>query len=217
MTAAILILRLSFPGIRFFPVPESIGFIRQMTIRDRSPFLYSVENTSMQEIIGSWRNIPRSSRWTCRPEAVDVRFTYDIDGILLADIRVVSTGHTISSVVSQTVDDERLQARMKELEKLKVHPREVTENKLLLNRLMTLCEESSPKDREYFTGLIALFEKTPKIRIPERSNDAGNRFRRALLIFPTGSFLMILTSGERSTAAETTGKNRSRRRNRKKI
>ena len=33
----------------------------------------------------------------------------------------------------------------------------------------------------------------------------------------TGSFLMILTSGERSMAAETTGKNRSRRRNRKKI
>src|SRR5699024_1848062 len=58
VTAAILILRLSFPGIRFFPVPESIGFIRQMTIRDRSPFLYSRENTSMQEIIGSWRNIP---------------------------------------------------------------------------------------------------------------------------------------------------------------
>lgn len=101
-------------------------------------------------------------------EAVDVRFTYDIDGILLADIRVVSTGHTISSVVSQTVDDESLKTRMKELEKLKVHPREITENKLLLNRLMTLCEESSPRYREYFLGLIAFFERTLEDQDPRK-------------------------------------------------
>ena len=101
-------------------------------------------------------------------EALDVRFTYDIDGILLADIQVVSTGHTISSVVSQTVDDERLQARMKELEKLKVHPREVTENKLLLSRLTTLCEECPPSQREYFAGLIALFEKVLEEQNPRK-------------------------------------------------
>ena len=116
-------------------------------------------------------------------EAVDVRFTYDIDGILLADIRVVSTGHTISSVVSQTVDDERLQARMKELEKLKVHPREVTENKLLLNRLMTLCEESSPKDREYFTGLIALFEKTLEDQDPRKIKRCREQIQKSIANF----------------------------------
>ena len=116
-------------------------------------------------------------------EAVDVRFTYDIDGILLADIRVVSTGHTISSVVSQTVDDERLQARMKELEKLKVHPREVTENKLLLNRLMTLCEESSPKDREYFAGLIALFEKTLEDQDPRKIKRCREQIQKSIANF----------------------------------
>ena len=116
-------------------------------------------------------------------EAVDVRFTYDIDGILLADIRVVSTDHTISSVVSQTVDDERLQARMKELEKLKVHPREVTENKLLLNRLMTLCEESSPKDREYFTGLIALFEKTLEDQDPRKIKRCREQIQKSIANF----------------------------------
>ena len=116
-------------------------------------------------------------------EAVDVRFTYDIDGILLADIRVVSTGHTISSVVSQTVDDERLQARMKELEKLKVHPREVTENKLLLNRLMTLCEESSPKDREFFAGLIALFEKTLEDQDPRKIKRCREQIQKSIANF----------------------------------
>lgn len=116
-------------------------------------------------------------------EAVDVRFTYDIDGILLADIRVVSTGYAISRVVSQKADDEKLQARIKELEKLKVHPREITENKLLLNRLMTLCEESPPTDREYFSGLIAFFERVLEEQDPRKIKKCREQIRKSIQNF----------------------------------
>ena len=70
-----------------------------------------------------------------------------------------------------------------ELEKLKVHPREVTENKLLLNRLMTLCEESSPKDREFFAGLIALFEKTLEDQDPRKIKRCREQIQKSIANF----------------------------------
>ena len=72
---------------------------------------------------------------------------------------------------------------IQELEKLKVHPREVTENKLLLNRLMTLCEESSPKDREYFAGLIALFEKTLEDQDPRKIKRCREQIQKSIANF----------------------------------
>ena len=122
-------------------------------------------------------------------EALDVRFTYDIDGILLADITVVSTGKTISKVVSQSVEDEVLKSRMKELEKLKVHPREKGENRLLLNRLMTLCEECPPQQRDYVAGLISLFEKVLEEQNPRTIKRIRENIQRNLEHFSTGDIL----------------------------
>lgn len=90
-------------------------------------------------------------------EAVDIRFTYDIDGILIADVTVVSTGKTMTKIVSQTMDDKELEKRIRELEKLKVHPKDMDENKLLISRLEALFEEVGPQQREYISMLLHTF------------------------------------------------------------
>lgn len=100
-------------------------------------------------------NIPPASG---KKEAVDVRFTYDINGILIVDSTVVSTGEMTTSVISQKISDQELEERVKELEKLKVHPREISENQVMLERLKALYEEVYPEQREAVQNLIRNFE-----------------------------------------------------------
>ena len=74
-------------------------------------------------------------------ESVDVRFTYDINGILEVEVTVVSTGKSVKKVLSQNMDEKEIAKRMKQLEKLKVHPKDMTENQLILERLQAHLEE----------------------------------------------------------------------------
>lgn len=91
-------------------------------------------------------------------EAVDIRFTYDINGILIADMTVVSTGKTVSRVISQSMDEKEIAKRTKELEKLKVHPKDISENRLILEKLKSLYEEAPTYMREQLGGFIRYFD-----------------------------------------------------------
>lgn len=91
-------------------------------------------------------------------EAVDLRFTYDINGILIVDVTVVSTQKTITKMISGHMDEEETKRRAAELEKLKVHPKALTENKLILEKLQMLYEEASPNIREQIQEMIRKFE-----------------------------------------------------------
>ena len=90
-------------------------------------------------------------------EAVDVRFTYDINGILLIDITVVSTGKSISKVVSQNMKEADLEKKVKELEKLRVHPKDLSENQYILEKLSSLYEEAPTYLREPLSNSIKAF------------------------------------------------------------
>ena len=91
-------------------------------------------------------------------ESVDVRFTYDINGILEVEVTVVSTGKSVTKVLSQSMDEKELARRMKQLEKLKVHPKDMTENQLILERLQALYEEALPETRDRLMYHIRNFE-----------------------------------------------------------
>lgn len=93
-------------------------------------------------------------------ESVDVRFTYDINGILEVEVTVVSTGKSVTKVLSQSMDEKELARRMKQLEKLKVHPKDMTENQLILERLQALYEEALPETRDRLMYHIRNFEST---------------------------------------------------------
>lgn len=93
-------------------------------------------------------------------ESVDVRFTYDINGILEVEVTVVSTGKSVKKVLSQNMDEKEIAKRMKQLEKLKVHPKDMTENQLILERLQALYEEALPETRDRLMYHIRNFEST---------------------------------------------------------
>lgn len=101
-------------------------------------------------------------------ESVDVRFTYDINGILEVEVTVVSTGKSVTKVLSQNMDEKELAKRMKQLEKLKVHPKDMTENQLILERLQALYEEALPETRDRLMYHIRNFESTLAEQDPRR-------------------------------------------------
>lgn len=91
-------------------------------------------------------------------EAVDIRFTYDINGILIADMTVVSTGQTVSKVLSQNMSEKEMQNKIQELEKLKIHPKDIAENQLVMEKLQLMFEEAPVYLREQLHAFITNFE-----------------------------------------------------------
>ena len=91
-------------------------------------------------------------------ESVDIRFTYDINGILIVDITIVSSGQKITKVISETMDEEDMRQKIEELAKLKIHPKDISENKYVLEKLQALYEEVPLSIREQIQNFIRYFD-----------------------------------------------------------
>lgn len=103
-------------------------------------------------------NVPRGP---AGEQSVDVRYTYDINGVLEVDVTVVNTKENKKIIIEQNPGQsspEAIQARLKELEHLKVHPRDRSENRLLLARCERMYEECIGKEREHIARLTLEFE-----------------------------------------------------------
>ncbi len=94
-------------------------------------------------------------------EAVDVTYTYDINSILEVEVKVISTGIKRRQIIKgqyTEMTDEEIEARFKELEYLKIPPRDQEENKLVLLRAERLYAEALGLDREVLEAEIRKFE-----------------------------------------------------------
>lgn len=92
-------------------------------------------------------------------EKVQVRFTYDINGILDVDVTVISTGKTYNRVFAQGFEGEELRERLRKLQAYKVNPRDTEENSVFLERLQSLYEESDTETQKRLLEILKGFEK----------------------------------------------------------
>lgn len=93
---------------------------------------------------------------------IQVRFTYDINGILDVDIKDSAQGHVEKLLITNeaaALTKEQIEERLQELQKLKVHPREQERNKLLLAKIERLFEETIGEERDFIQSLGIRFEK----------------------------------------------------------
>jgi molecular chaperone HscC len=77
-------------------------------------------------------------------EDVDVRFTYDTSGLLEMQATIVSTGRVETLVIEGNpgvMQPDEIARRLKQLAKLKVHPRDDMENRAVIARAERLFEE----------------------------------------------------------------------------
>lgn len=94
-------------------------------------------------------------------EGVDVRFTYDTSGVLEILAKVVSTGKELRLVIEGNpgaMTRAEIDARLKQLERIKIHPRSEAENQAIIARIARVYENSLGERRGRLTMLLQDFE-----------------------------------------------------------
>jgi len=92
-----------------------------------------------------------------------VRFTYDVSGVLEVLVTVVATGETKQLILEGnpgSLSKAEIAKRLKELEKLKIHPRDVSENAAVINRLKAAYENHLGDIRTAIENHLVQFEHT---------------------------------------------------------
>ncbi|KAB7615215.1 molecular chaperone HscC [Amylibacter sp. SFDW26] len=94
-------------------------------------------------------------------EEVDIRFTYDSSGVLEVISTVVSTGKESKLIIEGnpgTLTGKEIEKRFKELEKIKVHPRDEAQNEALIARISAAYENALGERRSAISSLLSEFE-----------------------------------------------------------
>jgi len=113
----------------------------------------------------------------------DVRYTYDVNGILDVDIAIADHGIERNLVVRKLagdVSDEDIARRRLELAALKVHPRDQDPNRLVLERANRLYEQLLGDEREQVGRWLGQFEATLSRQDGREIGEARKQFSAAL-------------------------------------
>jgi len=93
----------------------------------------------------------------------DVRFTYDVSGVLEAEITVRPTEEKHKLVITENagvMTPQQIEQRLLELADLKIHPRDQLENRTLIARADRLYEELLGDARDFLAQHVLLFQAT---------------------------------------------------------
>lgn len=116
-------------------------------------------------------------------ESVDVRFSYDMNGILDVDLMVISTGTTLSHTIinsANDLSDEEIENAREKLAALKFHPRDSQQNQLLIARAEKLYEATLGETRELLNSNLQQFEKLLQSQDLQRIEELRPDFERLI-------------------------------------
>ncbi|MBP3957954.1 Hsp70 family protein [Gemmata sp. G18] len=94
-------------------------------------------------------------------QPVDIRFTYDLNGVLEVEATIVATKQKVSHVIArhaQGMSDAQVRAAVAAMEKLKAHPRDEEANRFVLLRAERVFKELPAEQRDVLGGLLDGFE-----------------------------------------------------------
>ena len=114
---------------------------------------------------------------------IDVRFSYDANGVLEVDVINATTGERKVLVIQNdksTLTPEQVEASLKKLEALKIHPREQMENRTLIARADRLFSQSLGQARESVRHHLAVFEAVLDRQEPNEIRHAASSFKAYL-------------------------------------
>lgn len=98
-------------------------------------------------------------------EAIDITYTYDVNSLLEVDVVVRSTGKRRKLLIqgdSNKLTEEEAEARMEQLQYLKLNPRDEEANRLILLRGERLYEESISEQRMAIDRALMEFDRALK-------------------------------------------------------
>ena len=102
-------------------------------------------------------------------QEIEVRFTYDLNGVLEVEATIVATGIKATFVVTRHARDlseKQLKQAVEHMQALKLHPREETQDRYLLRRADRLYRELTDEHRKLLESLISGFEEALEMQDP---------------------------------------------------
>lgn len=94
-------------------------------------------------------------------EAADIRFTYDINGLLEVEVTIVSSGEKSKAVIEENpgvLSKQEIQERFAKLAALKIHPRDQQENQAIISRAERLYQEFLGEKRSIIGESLVQFQ-----------------------------------------------------------
>lgn len=114
---------------------------------------------------------------------IDVRFTYDVNGLLEVQATVIRT-QKIQKVLIQgnpgLLTEDEIAKRLVELEKLKMHPRDALEVRTLLARADRVYQQLKGESRDWLSNQIAEFERVIETQNTKLITPAQKQFSEVL-------------------------------------
>jgi molecular chaperone HscC len=114
---------------------------------------------------------------------LEVRFTYDANGLLAVDARETASGRITNTLIHNTstqMDAAAVAAALERLKLLKRHPRDEDENRYLLERAKRLYEDRLGEERTALQAWMAQFEAALDTQDARTVRNARQQFRQAL-------------------------------------
>lgn len=114
---------------------------------------------------------------------VDLRFTYDANGLLAVDAKETSSGNVVSTIIQQSgtvMTQDQIAQALKRLDVLKVHPRDQQENVYLIERAKRLYEDRLGDERQWIVSGLDKFEAALNTQDERVTRSARDEFRTYL-------------------------------------
>ncbi|MDG0946545.1 molecular chaperone HscC [Bacillus paranthracis] len=170
-----------FPIIeRNTPIPVS-KVERLYTVKDKQQFItidvYQGENRKVVNNLKLGELKIKIPPAPAGNESVDIRYTYDINGILEVEVISTSTGEKKRTIIQQNagnLTDAEIEERLLELRHIKIHPRDREENRLLLAKCERLYEESLGDERKKISILLQQFESVLTTQNDKKIKEASS-------------------------------------------
>ncbi|TDF81116.1 molecular chaperone HscC [Pseudomonas sp. H9] len=116
-------------------------------------------------------------------QSLDVRFSYDINGLLEVDVTLLATGKKHSHSIDRSptgLDQKARKASHARLAELKIHPRDALPNRTLLARLERAWMQSLGEDREQIGAWLDDFSTALASQQPEQIKRQRQHLTEAL-------------------------------------
>lgn len=102
-------------------------------------------------------------------QGIDIRFTYDLNGILEVEATIVATRKKVTHIITRHahgMSSEEVARAVAEMAELKTHPRDEAVNRFLVLRAERLYQELPLAERRFLDGLLTGFEEAMELRDP---------------------------------------------------
>lgn len=128
-------------------------------------------------------DVPASHRGKARQLPIEVRFSYDVNGLLEVDINISDSKENYNLLIqngAKQLSNQEIENSRDKLANLKIHPRDQAQNRSLLARAERLYAQRLGFERDQLARLIGWYESILDSQDPQQIRKANSEISKSL-------------------------------------